>query len=171
MIRVTVGNRTLGIAFQREFEIVEVEKSRGDGTLTRTKQGRPIATYCEIHTLQEVEKHIKGETRKIWDTLAMVARSRALIASRGVRDVFTYEKGRKIALTRALKQYGLSREARSLVWAAYHDRPRPISKPKLPQVKIIPEVEEGITHVDGFKAMAPDLHRNLHSLDLLAGEA
>lgn len=58
------------------------------------------------------------------------------------RDQFTYEGGRKAALTMALydaatKSGGyplmgtpLTKEFRTAVWKAYHGRPRPISKPK-----------------------------------------
>lgn len=168
MIRVNLGNRTLGITFQREYEKVEIEKSNGDGSVTLTAQGFPRATFCEIHNVAQFEREIEGEKRLIWESVSIVARTRALIATKGkVKDNFSAEKGRKIALARALKQYGLSRDGRLLVWNAYFDRPR-VQSHLLTQAPAEPvHLSDATGHVDPPRNQ---VHATLHSLDLHAGE-
>lgn len=150
MIRVKLGNRTLGITFQRET----IEPSANNPRYVR-------ATWCELHRLAPDGK-----------TEAIVARSYAKCAK---RDRFSLESGRKLALARALKQYSMKREERTIVWNTYLDRPRPVSKPKAEAVKVQPaepvldlDLIDGSQQADGF--LDVDRDRHIHSLDLHAGE-
>jgi hypothetical protein len=156
MIRVVIGSKTFGLTFPHEYEKKEVEKSTGSGEQGKVVNLYPKATYCELHQLDK-----EGKSERI------LARSRALIASKGrVKDNFSYEMGRKIALRRALKQFGLTRGERTVFWQTYHARPRPISVKKTKEVEPAQPVE-GSSQGDGYFEPA----RAVHTLDLNAGEA
>lgn len=155
MIRVKLGNRTLGVTFQREFIPALIRETLKGRMSEDAPQVR--ATYCELHRLDD-----NGQSE------AIVARSRARCAR---QDNFSFEAGRKLSLARALKQYGLTRDERSRVWSIYLDRPRPVSRPK---VKVQPPlILEGSPagmgagdHADGYREPA-QVHAQL---DLNAGE-
>lgn len=139
-IVVDLGNRTLGITFQREFEIPEeglfINKRHvrtGEMRLSAPAgEDKLRATYCEIHRLKEAPKPAPFEGVE-WVSDGIMARTRARADS---RDSFSREKGRKIALRRALVQYGLTRGDRVLVWHAYHNRPRP----RVVKVELVEEI-------------------------------
>lgn len=158
MLRVKIGNLSLGISFQRETVLTE------STTFKHSPTYEVRATYCNLHRLT-----VDGKTD------AIIARAYAKADS---RDSFNLEAGRKLALTRAMRQLPaiLNKDARTVVWGAYLDRPRPVSKPKAP-VKVQPAEEaikvimEGspssLTMPDGFRdPVAVAIHR----LDLNAGE-
>lgn len=183
MLRVTLSNRILGIAFQYEYEKGEVLPSTGDGTQGEIVNLYPKRAWCELHRLAAQAPDKDGKVT--FKSEAIVARSGALVSHREPGG-FKYDKGRKLSLTRALKQYGLTRDDREIVWRAYLDRPRPVSKPKLKaSVKVQPAEEairtilEGSPNVgqqaDGYREPAPRITRDpvaaaIHRLDLNAGE-
>lgn len=148
VITVKLNNRTLGVTFQRET-------APADGPFP----GEVRATWCELHRL---DSNGKSE--------AIVARTRARCAR---SDNFNKDVGRKVSLARALKQYGLTRLDRTLVWFAYHERPRPVSKPKAtPQpveeamVNILDLTDNANQQADGFR----EINQRFVGLDLNAGE-
>lgn len=151
MITVKLGNRTLGITFQREL----IPASAANPSHVR-------ATWCELHRLAPPVTGANGKITHM--TEAIVARAYARCAK---RDNFNLEAGRKLALTRALKSYGLTRDQRGLVWSAYLDRPRPTSKPRAQApVKVQPVEDAILTILEG----SPSSVRSQVHLDLNAGE-
>jgi hypothetical protein len=182
MLRVTLSNRILGIAFQYEYEKGEVLPSTGDGTQGEVVNLYPKRAWCELHRLAAQAPDKDGKVT--YKSEAIVARSGALV-SQHEPGGFKYDKGRKLSLTRALKQYGLKRDDREIVWHAYLDRPRPISKPKV-KARVQP-VEEAMINIldldapmtgqqaDGYREPPPHITRDpvaaaIHRLDLNAGE-
>lgn len=151
MIRVNLGNRTLGITFQREVK----EPSKDNPRHVRS-------TWCEIHRLTPP---VIDENGVVLDpggkTEAIVARSYAQCAK---RDVHRHELGRKLALARALKQYLLPKEDRARVWAAYLDRARTPRAAASVRVKVQP-IADG-QQADGFK----ESNQSILGMDLNAGE-
>lgn len=142
MLNIRLGTIFLGITFRYELT---------PGAEVGSAAIR--ATYCELHRLNSEGK-----------TDAIVARTRATCAH---GDTFRKEAGRKIALARALKQYGLTRVQRTSVWLAYHRRPRPVSvKP----VKVQP-VEEAITLVNLKEVVLDPGHAGLNLDETFPGSS
>lgn len=152
MLNIRLGTIFLGVTFRYELT------PGSDADLPQIR-----ATYCELHRLNSEGK-----------TDAIVARTRATCAH---GDTFRKEAGRKLALARALKQYGLTRVQRTSVWLAYHKRPRPVSKQK---VKVQPAAEavavvnldetfpgSSEQQADGFR----ETNRAITGMDYHAGEA
>lgn len=160
MLRVKLDKLDLGITFQREY----VATSGGVGS---TQSYLLRATYCNLHRLT-------GDGK----TDAIIARSFVKADS---RTNFNSEEGRKKALTRSLRQLGMLRADRTLVWAAYLGRPRPVSKPKVTDAVKVQPAEEAIRAImegsagplaeqpqqaDGYR----EPNRAFVGLDLNAGE-
>lgn len=152
-MKVRIGTRLLALVFPYEL----LKPSRENPNEVR-------AVYCELHRIDA-----QGKTE------AVLARTRARCS---VKDNFSFEKGRKTALARALKNYGMVKQDRAIVWEAYLNRPRP--KSVQPPVKIQPResqsIEEAISNIVSniveFNPQQADGYREptIHTLDFNAGE-
>lgn len=108
MIRITLPNRTLGIAFSHPTSKVELVKKNG-------KKVFPRSTVCELY---DVDPFVTHASPSYGSTLMGTATAHC-----SIEDNFAKEKGRAMSLARVLKQLAFTHFDKFEVWKQYHSRP------------------------------------------------
>jgi hypothetical protein len=102
-----INDKEYKVYFQHEKEqSTTVDKETGE---IRTSM-HPYETQCGI---VQMEKDKADE-----ETVGVG------LSSCSINDQFSYDKGRKLSLRRAIKDAGIAREGRDAIWTAYFDNPQ-----------------------------------------------
>src|SRR5688572_25523355 len=103
MIPIQLGEKTYGLTFRHQHIPFD--------PMSDTKRLANTLTLAQVFELAEDKKGTANPFP--------IAEGKALCS---VKDVFKKEVGRKVALTRLLKDWGVGKDARAKVWKAYHGR-------------------------------------------------
>lgn len=127
MLRVTFSNRTLAFTWKHfaEDRVVPPTK-RQRALINAVKAAKRLDPTLTLEAPPILTQARRSITCSIYEVNEDGTVSEKLVSAASLRiyfkDVFTRDKGRKIALSRALKFTNLNKEEREAVWQAYHDR-------------------------------------------------
>lgn len=125
MIKVTLPDKTIGIAFEHPKTTV-VHPSLNPKMSMMARRVIHRRTVCSIYELPE-NLTILGFATPFPSKGKLISTATARCHE---HDQFAKEAGRKLALARALKLGGFSWAEREQIWKTYLTRPRPKSAPK-----------------------------------------
>ncbi len=113
MIEIKLPTRLIGLGFRHPSTLIPLsdEAIHKNGPTHRKLR----STVCQVYELFHTDTHIKP-------IATLLAEGEAVCGLITISEQFNKEKGRKIALTRALKKTDLTKYERSIVWDMYRGR-------------------------------------------------
>lgn len=111
MIEVKLPALTIGLGFRHPATIVPLEKVKDDGPTHRKIR----STICQVYELIHTDTSIKPFA-------ILLGEGEAVCGKFSPSEQFNKERGRKLALTKALARTALTKNERAAVWEGYRNR-------------------------------------------------